>query len=108
MQDITLNLVPLPTDKALAIVQFNSLQDALDAVPIMLEVDPTAIELVDNLGLTLCKEVPEYARLLATFLDGEPNCILITEFYGENSAELESKIEKLRTHMQGKVCPSSA
>lgn len=105
MQEITLNLVPLPTDKALAIVQFNSLQEALTAVPIMLEVEPTAIELVDNLGLTLCKEVPEYARLLATFLDGEPNCILITEFYGENSAELASKIEKLRTHMQRQGVP---
>lgn len=105
MQEIKLNLVPLPTSKALAIVQFNSLQDALNAVPTMLEVAPTAIELVDNLGLKLCKQVPEYARLLATFLDGEPNCILITEFYGENSAELNAKIEKLRTHMQRQDVP---
>ena len=67
MQEIKLNLVPLPTSKGVGNVQFNSLQDALNAVPTMLEVAPTAIELVDNLGLTLCAKVPEYARLLATF-----------------------------------------
>ncbi len=50
----------------------------------MLEIDPSAVELLDNLGLTLCREVPEYARLLTTFIDGTPNCVLITEFYGES------------------------
>ena len=88
MTEIKLNLVPRPAMTALAIVPFASLREALEAVPTMLEVEPSAIELIDHLGLTLCREVPEYARLLATFLRGEPNCILITEFYGESQAEL--------------------
>lgn len=101
MTEIKLNLVPRPAMTALAIVPFASLRAALEAVPTMLEVSPSAIELIDHLGLTLCREVPEYARLLATFLRGEPNCILITEFYGENQAELQSKVDGLRRHMQG-------
>lgn len=105
IQDMTLNLVPIPTQKALAIVQFDDLRHALDAVPLMLERKPSAIELVDNLGLTLCRDVPEYARLLATFLEGSPHCILVTEFYGENSAELDAKVEGLRRHMQDNGVP---
>jgi FAD/FMN-containing dehydrogenase/Fe-S oxidoreductase len=98
--EIKLNLVPVPKQTALAIVHFDALDIALSAVPTMLEVDPTAIELLDNLGLTLCREVPEYARLLSTFVEGEPNCVLITEFYGESQAELKSKVERLETHLK--------
>ena len=100
MADITLNLVPVPTRTALAIVHFKSLFEALAAVPVMLEVDPSAVELIDHMGLTLCREVPEYARLLKTFVEGEPNCILITEFYGESDAELQAKIDRLRGHLR--------
>ena len=100
MTDIKLNLVPLPTKTALGIVHFDDLFTALLAVPIILEVNPSAIELLDNLGLTLCREVPAYARLLKTFVDGEPHCVLITEFYGESEAELKAKIERLKEHIQ--------
>lgn len=100
MTDITLNLVPLPTQTALAIIHFDDLYTALSAVPTILEVDPSAVELLDNLGLTMCRGVPEYARLLSTFLEGEPNCILITEFYGESPAELKAKVARLEHHLQ--------
>ncbi len=100
MTEIKLNLVPLPTRTALAIVHFDDLTTALSAVPVMLEVGPTAIELLDNLGLTMCRDVPEYARLLSTFVAGEPNCVLITEFYGENESELKAKVTRLEEHMR--------
>ena len=71
MTEIKLNLVPLPRKSALAIIQFNDLPSALSSVPVILQAQPTAVELLDNLGLTLCRKVPEYARLLQTFLDGQ-------------------------------------
>ena len=101
MTGIKLNLVKKPTKTALAIVHFEKLFEALQAVPIILEVDPSAVELLDNLGLTLCREVPDYARLLDSFIEGEPNCVLITEFYGESESELKSKIERLKSHLKG-------
>ena len=97
MTEIKLNLVPLPHMSALAIVQFEDLPSALAAVPVILQVEPTAIELLDNLGLTLCRKVPEYARLLQTFMEGQPNCVLITEFYGQSEAELRDKLRELQT-----------
>ena len=99
MTDITLNLVPLPRQTALAIVHFDDLKTALEAVPIILETDPSAVELLDHLGLMLCRDVPQYARLLDTFIEGEPNCVLITEFYGSSDAELLSRIEYLNDHL---------
>lgn len=101
--ELKLNLVPLPTHTALAIVHFNSLPEALTAVPLMLEVGPSAVELLDNLGLTMCRDVPEYARLLSTFIQDTPNCVLITEFYGENEAELLSKMDNLERHLKGQL-----
>ncbi|MAT99470.1 MAG: FAD-linked oxidase [Anaerolineaceae bacterium] len=101
--ELKLNLVPLPTHTALAIVHFNSLPEALTAVPLMLEVGPSAVELLDNLGLTMCRDVPEYARLLSTFVQGTPNCVLITEFYGESEAELTAKMDNLERHLKAQM-----
>lgn len=100
IQDITLNLVPVPKTKGLAIVQFESLTDALSCVPDILETGPSAVELLDNLGLTLCQEVPQYARLLSTFMEGDPDCMLITEFYGETPSEVKSKIGNLQRRLR--------
>lgn len=108
MTEMKLNLVPLPAHTALAIVHFDSLYTALSAVPIILEVDPSAVEVLDNLGLTLCRDVPQYARLLATFIDGEPNCVLVTEFHGQSKAELSHKIERLRSHLRSNKAGETA
>jgi FAD/FMN-containing dehydrogenase len=93
-------LVPLPAHAALAVLHYDSLYEALSSVPTILEVDPSAVELVDNLGLTLCRDVPAYARLLTTFVEGTPNCILITEFYGESEVEVKAKVEQLGEHLR--------
>jgi FAD/FMN-containing dehydrogenase/Fe-S oxidoreductase len=100
IEDVTLNLVPRPKKTALAVVQFDRLYDALAAVPVILQTDPSAIELLDNLGLTLCREVPQYARLLETFIEGQPDCVLITEFYGKSERTLEGKIRHLKEHLR--------
>ncbi len=100
MTEIKLNLVPCPAKTALAIIHFDDLRTALTAVPAILETGPSAVELLDNLGLTLCRDVPEYARLLNTFIDGRPNCVLITEFYGEGEKDLRLKIDGLRRRLQ--------
>jgi FAD/FMN-containing dehydrogenase/Fe-S oxidoreductase len=98
--EMKLNLVPLPKHAALAVLHYDSLYEALSSVPTILEVNPATVELVDNLGLTLCRDVPTYARLLTTFVEGAPNCILIAEFYGEGEAEAKAKIEGLGEHLR--------
>lgn len=105
MSEITLNLVPTPKQTALALLHFSDLHEALSAVPTILEVQPSAIELLDNFALTLCRGVPAYARMLASFTDGNPHSILITEFFGESDAELRGKIERLKTRLAQRRIP---
>ena len=99
MTELKLGVVDLPVRTGLAVVHFDSLYEALSSVPAMLETGPSAIELLDNLGLTLCRGVPQYARLLSTFIDGEPDCVLITEFRGTTDAELRAQVDDLQRHL---------
>lgn len=99
-KELKLNLVPLPKMTAVVVLQFDDGLDALRSIPALLEVEPSAIEMVDNLALTMCRDVPEYARMLTTFIDGQPNCILVTEFYGDSHSELEMKVGKLQAQIK--------
>ena len=99
MTELKLGVVDLPTRTGLAVVHFDSLHEALSSVPAMLETRPSAIELLDNLGLTLCRGVPQYARLLSSFVEGNPDCVLITEFRGESEAELRASVDNLQRHL---------
>jgi len=95
IEEIKLNLVPLPRRTALGIVHFDDLYEALSSVPRILETGPSAVELLDHLGLSRSREVPEYARLLETFVEGDPNCLLITEYSGSTETELRDGLSKL-------------
>ena len=99
MTELKLGVVDLPVRTGLAVVHFSSLYEALSSVPAMLETEPSAIELLDNLGLTLCRAVPQYARLLSTFIDGDPDCVLITEYRGDTDAELRARVDDLQRHL---------
>ena len=108
MRELKLNLVPIPPHTGLAIVEFDSLHHALSSVPALLETGPTAIELIDNLGLTLCRDVTQYARLLKTFVSGEPNCILITEYQGDSPGALDAAVDRLHQHLKSQGIPGRA
>ncbi|MDX1500758.1 MAG: FAD-linked oxidase C-terminal domain-containing protein [Thermoanaerobaculia bacterium] len=96
--DVTLGLVPRPAATALALVSFDRLGDAMAAVPALLECEPAAVELLDRMAIRLCRGVPRYARLLAGFLEGDPDCVLIVEMAGERPAELAGRIDRLAMH----------
>ncbi len=95
MTEIKLNLVPRPWKTALGIVHFSGLREALSSVPRILESGPSAVELLDHIGLTRSRQVPAYARLQKTFIEGDPNCVLITEFSGDTESELRHKLAAL-------------
>ncbi|MGI9427233.1 MAG: FAD-binding and (Fe-S)-binding domain-containing protein [Bythopirellula sp.] len=108
MNEIKLQLVTKPVCTVLAIVHFDSLRAALSAVPIILETQPSAVELLDHVGLTRCLESPQYARLLKNFIEGDPNCVLITEFCGDSESELRHKIDRLKDHLPSQGVPVGA
>ncbi len=100
ISEVKLNLVPRPTKTALVIVQFDSLHEALTSTATILQLEPSVIELLDDLSMNMCREVPAYARLLNTFIKGHPYAAFIVEFYGETEAELKTKVEHLESHLK--------
>ena len=48
MVEARLNLVPLPTAKAVLTIEFDELLDALGATPAILEHGPSAVEVMDS------------------------------------------------------------
>ena len=100
MTEITINLVPRPSRTALALLHFDSTPRALNAVETLLELHPSAIELLDELSLRMCQTLPQYNRLLRTFMEGDPACLLVVEFFGDSDKELAHHLERLQTHVK--------
>lgn len=93
--EATLNLVPVPVHKRLAMVHYSSLRAAMESVPALLETQPTAVEVLDRMLLDLTQDKVEYRRLL-TFVEGEPEVILQVEYTGDSESELDAGIERLK------------
>ena len=91
-----INLVPRPVMRGLAVVHFQDLIRACEATIPILEHQPSAVELVDRMMLDRCRESLGFARNMS-FLEGEPDSLLLVEFYGESEEELRSKLEDLKS-----------
>ena len=89
-----LDLVEPPRCRALVVLHFAGLLEALGVVPVILRHRPAAIELVDKLVLDAGR-VNAVLRTRCDFLQGDPLAILVVELTADTEAELESKIEKL-------------
>ncbi len=72
-------LVPTPGATALCIVHFDDLIKSLRHVPAMLEHNPSAIELLDEIIVSESMTNPA-TKAYAGFYEGTPNCVQIVEF----------------------------
>ena len=90
-----LNLVPIPKTTILAVVHFNNRRQALETVPAILESNPSAIESMDKLLMNLIREKAEYGRLM-TCIVGNPDMVLMVEYSGDNAAELDNSVHRLK------------
>ena len=92
-----LNLVPLPTAKAVLTLQFDELLDALGATPVILEHRPSAVEVMDRFILDHARESPALDELRRAVLEGDetPGALLCVELYADDAAELEPRLEAI-------------
>ncbi len=93
-----LDVVPLPAATGLAVLHFDSLLPALETAIEALELEPSAVELVDHMVLQLARESLEYSRRLR-FVEGDPQALIIVEFYGESKSEVVSKLGELESRL---------
>jgi FAD/FMN-containing dehydrogenase/Fe-S oxidoreductase len=96
--EMELALVPRPTMTRQVILHYSEVRAALESVPSILEVEPSAVELIDKLMLDMTRAHPEYSRYL-TFVEGDPAAVLVVEFYGKSDGELAAKVDRLKAHV---------
>ena len=96
---VTLNLVDLPKHTGLVLLQFADLVESMEATKIILETEPSAIELMDRMLINLTRDQPGYASQIA-FIHGDPAAVLAVEYYGESERELERKTQHLIDHLK--------
>ena len=92
---VTLGLVERPRQTALGVVHYEARRAALEAVPSLLETDPSAVELFDRIALHRARAVEEYRPKLH-FVQGDPAALLIVEYVGESDAELGARLDDLQ------------
>lgn len=97
--EVTVKLVPRPTKTALAVLEFEDMIRSLEAVMPLLETEPAAIELVDRYLIDLTRKQLGYARAL-TWVEGDPESVLIVEFFGETEAELRKKLDAVGSRIR--------
>jgi len=96
-----MRIVPRPRATAVCVVHFHDLIEATESSEEILTCDPYAIELLDRMVVTLSRGAGELGRLM-TFIEGDPDGVLIAEFQGDSAAEAQSKAEQMIQRLQAK------
>jgi FAD/FMN-containing dehydrogenase/Fe-S oxidoreductase len=86
-----LNLVPKPRQRGLLVSHYRSLRDALLGNAQLMSTGPAASELMDGTLLGLARRQLAIARSL-DFLQGEPQAVVMTEYFGESPGEVQAKL----------------
>jgi len=99
IRQATLRLVPNPRYTVLGVMAFSGLAEACEATPAILELKPSAVELIPQALIHLARSVPAYAHQLS-FVEqlspgGEPAALLVVEFSGDNPAVLREQVRRL-------------
>lgn len=90
-----LNLVPLPKAKALMVIEFATLLEALAATPAILKHHPAAIEVMDKTILDNTRQNAALENIRASIIAGDPGATLCVEFYGDRKEDLTPRLEAL-------------
>lgn len=96
----TLHAIPLPKERGVACVLFESVDAAVQAVGKILECLPSAIELLDQNIVELSRENLQYRKYL-DFVDGAPAALLIVEFLGEKIYNVNDGLLLMEQRLQG-------
>ena len=98
--ELKLNLVPLPACKSVCVVHFATIPEAIGAVETILEYNPAAVEILDKTVLDLSRENLTTKRS-CHFLEGDPEAVLIVEFYGDTDQDVDRRPKEMISRLHG-------
>ncbi|MFB6160640.1 MAG: FAD-binding oxidoreductase, partial [Haloferacaceae archaeon] len=92
--EATVSLEPVPNTKAVAMLTYGGLVEAMEDVTAILEHDPAAVEVLDDVLLDLARDTPEFADVVG-MLPEDAESVLLVEFYAETDDEGRRKVADL-------------
>ena len=95
-----LSLVPKPKHRGLLVPQFATLRAALDALQACLELQPSAVELMDRMLIDLARNQRSLKDTMAA-VRGKPEALLMVEFSGDDAAEVSYRVHELDRRLNG-------
>ena len=98
--DATVTVDPLPVHRGCALLLFDSLDKAANAVLELLPHEPAACDLMDRRHLNLARENDVRYELL---IPGEAEAVLLVEQHGDSAAEARAKIDEIVELLQFKT-----
>ena len=94
-----LKLSPLPRHLVLGVCHFPTLRTAMESVAPLVELKPSAVELIDSTFLNLARESPQFSGPLSRFVRGTPEAVLLVEFSGDDPGLLKRELNRLEERM---------
>lgn len=99
--ELKLNLEPLPKFKSVCVVHYAKLLEAISGVETMLQFKPSAVEILDKVVIGLSRENLMTKRH-CHFIEGNPEAILIVEFYGDTEDEVRERANAMIADQKSK------
>jgi FAD/FMN-containing dehydrogenase/Fe-S oxidoreductase len=94
------HLIPLPRERGIVVLHFESLDDSCAALAATLELQPSAVEFIDKMIVDMARKSLEYRNYL-DFVVGEPESLIIVEFSGDSREDVEGRCNTLVSRLQG-------
>ncbi|MCC6197843.1 MAG: FAD-binding protein [Burkholderiales bacterium] len=104
---LTLAVAPIPAHRALGVVNFPTLYQAMECARRIVELAPSAVELVDRTMIDLARGNPAFRPVIDGALTGEPEAILLVEFIGDEAAGPRKRLADLAALMGDLGLPDS-
>jgi FAD/FMN-containing dehydrogenase/Fe-S oxidoreductase len=97
-----LRLVPLPKAKAVMVILFADLLEALSATPVILTHKPSAVEIMDKSILDFTAQNENLDKIKRSFQKGDPAATLCVEFYADAAADLPPRLSALEADLRAR------
>ncbi|MFB6352678.1 MAG: FAD-binding and (Fe-S)-binding domain-containing protein [Halobacteriales archaeon] len=105
--EATVALEPTPDSKAVALLTYDALGDAMADVAPVLEHDPAAVEVLDDVLLDLARDTEAFGDTAARLPDGT-DAVLLVEFFADSAAAGRERVAELVADRVGGVDTAAA
>ncbi|PSQ15403.1 FAD-binding oxidoreductase [Halobacteriales archaeon QS_8_69_26] len=92
--EATVSLEPIPEAKSVVMLTYDGVMAAMRDVSPILEHDPSAVEVMDDVFLDLARETAEFGDLVRDLPEGTESTLLV-EFYADSPEEGRRKVADL-------------